>query len=101
MDDFSKKEQRLDAQKRGALLTKLYLTDPNPLSDKELLVEMTTDYPEYNFTLLDIRRALKYLDGHELAKIQLIGSDWAAMISSKGVDYSQGVGDAMQGVFRG
>ena len=101
MNSFTEREQLLDAQKRGAVLTKLYVIDPNPISDKELLVEMTADYKEYKASLLDIQRALKYLDGHGLANVQLIGKDWVANISSKGVDYSQGLGADMPGVYRG
>lgn len=101
MPSFSQREQILEARKRGAILTKLYVIDPNPISDKELLLEMQADYKEYKFNSLEIQRVLKYLAGHELTTVQFINNEWVTAISSKGVDYSQGIGDDMPGVYRG
>jgi hypothetical protein len=93
-------ELRRDAMRRGIVLHIFHAHSPYPVTDRAVLMECQTRYPELDFGLLDVQRIMDYLSGHGLAHAENKDRCWAGKITSTGVDYLSGIGDPMPGVNR-
>jgi len=98
IEDFNTKEQKLQATRRGAVLIKLKQTYPTACSVQYLFEFLKTDYLDCRFTQTNIQQSIAYL-----AECVLVTAttDFQATITVQGLNYLQGLGSDIEGVWRG
>jgi type II secretory pathway component PulL len=101
-----------ERKKLYVLLCILSQHDPIPLSDEKLMNLLSDEYKYENetFSIVEIRRMLKFLEGLGLCLVSYVGKSqiwdidertrWLATISSKGTQFLAGFGEAVDGVYR-
>jgi len=109
MNTFNAQEHRREAIRRWHVLLALHNCDPLPLVDSSLLSLLQAAYPDLGFGQTELRRMLKYLEGHGLVLIRYVNGGgywtdhagaWMATVSSDGVDFVMGFGPEIPGIFR-
>lgn len=109
MAEISHKAQELrrKALRRGAVLMHLAQAHPVTMSDLKLHELFRTGYddPDWQMSRSEVKKHIDYLSGHGLADYSSedgadIGATWMAKITAQGIDYLDGIGDALTGVSR-
>jgi hypothetical protein len=100
VDTFNQSELKRLAVMRCRVLQLLKRFDPEPVLDSRAVTELSITDADLDFDVTGVRKAFKYLSGHGLASAERQGNQWAAQISSTGIDYLYGVGNVLDGVAR-
>jgi hypothetical protein len=98
IEDFRTKELKLEATRRGTVLIKLKQAYPNACSVQYLFDLLKRDYRDCRFNQTNIQQTLAYLAECGLVKTT---PDFQATITVQGLNYLQGLGQDIQGVWRG
>jgi hypothetical protein len=98
IEDFRTKELKLEATRRGTVLIKLKQAYPNACSVQYLFDFLKRDYRGCRFNQTNIQQTLAYLAECGLVRAT---PDFQATITVQGLNYLQGLGQDIQGVWRG